>query len=258
MASRGRWRASVVVSASAVGIVAVTSVGVALLTSAAGAAQPGGNCGDPLPWAVPGRVARDLTSQPGNHASRRLPDGSKLAIDSDENADGERFIVASTSSRGWRICGVSRPDGGRHIRVLAPVSDFHGKSAVGRAFAKPSSSLVVWYARRSRTLDGASCANPYVVVGTDLFRLPTQGDVRAGQIRRDVKVGRNGTSRVTVSWRPNPGYRTCLAAGFGGYASHPWIDRRQGNNRSHLMETYTYGGSHPKTDRYFFAAFRRA
>jgi hypothetical protein len=145
-------------------------------------------------------------------------------------------------------------------RIYAPVSDVGGRSKVGRIFSFGVSGLSVSYARRNRSLDGASCANPYVVVGTDLEAGgPSASDRFAGRVRVVVHAINNGkTMQETAQWRSAAGYRTCFAAGLGMGPRGAWVDRRHGDSLSHVLDSWEAGANHLLPSQYFFAAFRKA
>jgi len=162
------------------------------------------------------------------------------------------------SNRLWRLCGLSnhRPA----ERVLAPVSRRGGKSEVMRhySFENPS-SMSVWYARRNRSADGATCANPYV---SYIFNGRVHGDRFAGRVSISFD-GRPGEPAAHVAhWQARPGYRICYAAGRGIVgvpgARYGWVDRRHGGSLSHVLDRYdNCCPNHPGEISYFFAAFRR-
>ena len=167
-------------------------------------------------------------------------------------------VMARISARQWRICALSsRPP---RSEVVAPVSSAH---KTDRAYLnKRPSGMTIGYALRNRAQDGASCANPYVVVATDDHVGDLQshelGDRFAGTIRITTTLsGANQrTAHDYARWHANPGYHTCHASGLTDDSHRPWNDFRP--RGAHFLSTWDVPAGHGFRYIYVYATFARS
>ena len=249
------WR--MVVPSGVVGLTAsvgmlASGAGVAAATSAAGR-----SCDHPLSTFVSAKRVKSPESR--LHITRRLTGGAKLALELTNQGEGPNSITAKVTGTGWRLCGINTSEG--PARIEAPVST--GKIFVFIHSYLRFPSLRIWYARRNSALDGASCANPYVIYTTDNFGedKPRQatGDRAAGQVSvSNSTPSETGSTEVTTaSWQAGDGYHVCYAVGSGA-TSRAWVDRRTGQSETRVLNTWrNCCPGHTFPVYYFFAAFAK-
>lgn len=225
------------------------TVGLVMLPSgASAAAASGSDCGNPLRTVVSGRVA-------GRHSNRgplvrHLPSGAVMKLTFGAGYSGAG-VFARMVGKHWRVCGFRTAND--PTWTYAPVS----AGALGREFDNDGfTTFTITYARRNARLDGASCANPYVIAWEH-----GSGDRQAGTVRvtDTTGPGPTETETLTAHWQAKPGYRVCFAAGEGRTTNQPWVDRRQDDGElSHVLNVQHGGDPHVDYVVYFFAAFAKA
>jgi hypothetical protein len=173
----------------------------------------------------------------------RVAGGPVVRLDTGSTDQGLP-LRATVRTKGWRLCALR----GRGWRVPAPTR----ARQIARTFTKATDRLAVEVARPRRA-DGWSCANPLVVYPGQV------GDIEAGFL--DIAEAKEGDAYTrTAHWGPLVGFRTCYAGGLGaaGFGtSTAFVDRRTGDDLTHVVDTYPCCPNHAPGFQYLFAAYRR-
>ena len=241
-------------------VLAVIGLGTVVPATVAGRsarAAAGSSCNHPLTWNIPPRQIRTLFGNPFQ-TYRHQPSGGPVIGLEVGHYYGYDDVIASISARGWRICALSsRPP---RSKVVAPVSSMH---ETDRAYLdRRPSAMSIAYALRDRARDGASCANPYVVVATDdhVGDLKSQehGDRFAGsvQITTTLSGANQRTGHDYARWHANPGYHTCHASALTDDSHQPWNDFRPSGAR--FLSTWDVPAHHGFRYIYVYATFARS
>lgn len=211
-----------------------------LLLAAPAAASPGGgSCLQPLRWTAHGAGMPAVSVEHGSQ-----PAGPTLTV--------------TMRTAGWRICALA----GDGWRVPGTVGTGGHRSFATRLFTRGPRRVRITVARQSGA-DGASCANPFVVVADNG---EGTGDTLAGRVRTvddEASVSRTdpgGSVTRRAQWQSAIGYRPCFAAGLGaaGFgASDAFVDRRHGDSLSHVLDTFDCCPNHPPGWHYLYVALRR-